>query len=392
MHISKKSTSQNLLIPFIDFVPAEVKETSGENWRIVFYSKKPGTNEMQRFRRRVKKVAGKTARMQYAKRICTEINNKLAEGWSPFINEYSKNEYVLFRKVIDQFIEQTKRKEKDGLLRKDTLRAYTSFAKNVLDYIKKEGRGEMFSVEFNKKFAVNFLDYIYFERKRSARTSNNYLSFLGMLAEFSLDREYIATNPTAGVSKRKNSKKKREVIPKKERDDIFKYWYRENKHYLCLCLSVYFCFIRRTEITKLKVKHVQLNEDAIFIPAEISKNKKDAVVTIPTKLKEIMRFHLEKGKQEDYLFSKENFMPGKDPVAPKKVSDTWTKMRKELKIKDVYQFYSLKDTGITELFLLNVPTIKIRDQARHYDIKVTESYTPRNYTADETIKNLDFDF
>jgi hypothetical protein len=77
---------------------------------------------------------------------------------------------------------------------------------------------------------------------------------------------------------------------------------------------------------------------------------------------------------------------------PKKISDTWSKIRAELNFKAEYQFYSLKDTGITELFLLNVAVIKIRDQARHHDIKITETYTPRNYVCDDTIKNLDFNF
>ena len=133
-------------------------------------------------------------------------------------------------------------------------------------------------------------------------------------------------------------------------------------------------------------------EDTIFIPKEISKNGKDGIITIPKKLKELLLIHLNGATQEDYLFSSDNFRPGKIQLQPKKISDEWAKMRIILKFKQEYQFYSLKDTGITELFLLNVPTIKIRDQARHHDIKITETYTPRNYTADETIRSLNFNF
>ena len=44
--------------------------------------------------------------------------------------------------------------------------------------------------------------------------------------------------------------------------------------------------------------------------------------------------------------------------------------------------------------LLNsgIPSIKVRDQARHYDIKQTEAYTTRNLIADDTIKGAKFDF
>lgn len=383
---------RTLPIPHIDFVPAQVKETSGDNWRIVFYARKPGTNEMQRFRRRVRKIQGQRERMRFAKRICSEINSKLHEGWSPFMEGQSKDEYRMFSDVIAMFLEQCERKVIDGNLRPDSLRAYNSYAKNILSYLKKRGRSEMFAVEFTKKFVIDFTDHIYFEKKRTARTSNNYLSFCSILSRFMRDRDFIPGDPTSGIRKRKNSKKKREVIPAQIRKEIFQYQSLHNKNYLSLCLTVYFCFIRRTEISKLLVEHVDLINDTIFIPGEISKNSKDGVVTIPKKLKELLLFHLEGATDQDYLFSGKEFKPGPIKLEPKKISDTWAQMRTELKFKQEYQFYSLKDTGITELFKLNVPTIKIRDQARHHDIKITEAYTPRNYTCDDTIKDLNFDF
>lgn len=390
METSQKTSPSK--VPFIDFVPAEVKETSGENWRIVFYARKPGTNEMIRFRRRVKKISGQQNRMRYAKRICAEINNKLYEGWSPFINEYAKHEYRLLSEVLNLYMEQTERKCRDGLLRPDSLRAYTSYTKNLRDYMKLKGKETLFTVEYDKKFVLGFLDYIYFERKCSARTSNNYLAYCNLLATFMKDREYIAINPTLGIERRRTQKKKREIIPATVRNDIFKYQATHNRNYLTLCLCVYFCFIRRTEISKLKVKHVDLSRNTIFIPKESSKNRIDGVVTIPGKLKELLSIHLDGSTQEDFLFSQDNFKPGEKQLQPKKISDEWAAMRKELEFKDEYQFYSLKDTGITELFLLNVPVIKIRDQARHHDIKITETYTPRNFTCDDTIRNLDFNF
>ena len=45
-----------------------------------------------------------------------------------------------------------------------------------------------------------------------------------------------------------------------------------------------------------------------------------------------------------------------------------------------------------DLLNAGIPSIKVRDQARHYDIKQTEAYTTRNLTADATIKNATFNF
>ena len=93
----------------------------------------------------------------------------------------------------------------------------------------------------------------------------------------------------------------------------------------------------------------------------------------------------------DYLFG-EDFKPSKKQLNPKKISDTWTKYRNKYKFDSKFQFYSLKDTGIMDLLNSGIPSIKVRDQARHYDIKQTEAYTTRNLTADETIKSASFSF
>ena len=391
MENPQKNTSANRTI-FLDYIPADLKETSGENWRIVFSVKIPGQEKFKRFKRRVPKHSNKTVRKKIATRMSNNINRKLESGWSPFFDGVGVNEFKTLQSVFETYLKQAQRKVDDKLLRKDTFRAYASFISNIQQYLQEKDLKNMFVVEFNRKFVLEFLDYIYYERKRTARTHNNYLLFLNQLAIFMNERNFIPSNPVTGIAKKVVSKKKREIIPAEVKNEIFKYQATNNTNYLCLCLTVYFCFIRRTEISKLKVKHVNLSSNSIFIPAEISKNKKDGVVTIPKMLKKIFIKHLEKSTEEDWLFSSDHFKPGTRKINPKKISSEWAKMRSELNFKDSYQFYSLKDSGITQLFYLNVPLIKIRDQARHHDIKITETYTPRNHKADEFLVDLDFNF
>ena len=153
-------------------------------------------------------------------------------------------------------------------------------------------------------------------------------------------------------------------------------------------MATYYCFIRRTELTKLKVKDVYLINKCIIIDEKISKNKKTDTVTIPDAYLELLTEHLKNANNEDYLFS-DDFKTGKKILAPKKISDTWNKCRKILKIENQYQFYSLKDTGITDLLNTGIPALKVRDQARHYDLKITESYVQRNVNCiDEIAKKF----
>ena len=72
-------------------------------------------------------------------------------------------------------------------------------------------------------------------------------------------------------------------------------------------------------------------------------------------------------------------MPGKDRKSEKQFRDYWQRyVRKNLKLTDRYKFYSLKDTGITNMLRANTDILTVRDQARHSSILITDRYTPKD--------------
>ena len=93
-----------------------------------------------------------------------------------------------------------------------------------------------------------------------------------------------------------------------------------------------------------------------------------------------------------YLFS-DNYKPGKTEKSEKMFRDYWRyHVRKDLKLSDKYKFYSLKDTGITNM-LRHYDVLSVRDQARHSSILMTDIYTPHDIqVANELIKNYDGTF
>lgn len=63
-----------------------------------------------------------------------------------------------------------------------------------------------------------------------------------------------------------------------------------------------------------------------------------------------------------------------------------------LKLSAQYKFYSLKDTGITNM-LRHYDVLSVRDQARHSSILMTDIYTPHDIQeANDLIKNYQGDF
>lgn len=374
-------------IPFIDYVPAELKETKGDNWRIVFYVRVPGKKGMKRFRRRVKPMSNKRERERYAKRICTKINEKLSQGWSPLVNEVSKSEFIPLLEALKRYKDQNSKLLKGGQIRPDTDRSYRSMVGMLETYIDHINCRDMLCTDFNRSFVTNYADYIFFKKKRTGRTVNNYISWCKTLGTFLEQRGYIPVNSIKNISTYAVSKKKREIIDGNTLRAIFKHTKTNDRGFYVLCTLIYLCLIRRTELAKLRVRMIDINNSIIRIPSEISKNKKTEVVTIPKKLIPFLVEHLQGASSNDFLFVGKTFSCGPKAVTPKQITSRWNKLRDVLKFKNEYQFYSLKDTGITNLFLQGVPSIKIRDQARHHDIKITESYTPRSYKKDEVLEN-----
>ncbi|MGB5941261.1 MAG: site-specific integrase [Leeuwenhoekiella sp.] len=373
-------------IVYVDYVPAEPQAMHGPNACTVFYYRIPGTNKMKRFRNRVRKMKSQRERERYAKKVCHAINKMLEQGWSPFLDGPVNKEFHTLAAAMKEFIGNCEAQTDRGQMRPETLRTYISQIKLLNGYLKHINEPQLFCSDFGKPFVRRYMDYVYYEKKRSPRTVNNYLRFCSQLANFLVEREYLAKNSVSQIPPMVQPKKTREIIDPMTRREIFAHLKKENRHYLTLCLIVYYCFVRRTEITKLKVLHVKLAAGVIEIPGSISKNKKDDVVTIPAALMPYLADHLNGAVNNDFLFG-QHFKPGARGLQPKKISDTWAKMRDKLGFKKEYQFYSLKDTGITQLFHLGLPLIKIRDQARHHDIKITEGYTPRNYQRDNDIFN-----
>jgi integrase len=374
-------TSQKFLSRlWVDYKPAELK--IGVNWYVTFYCKNPITNKLERFRYRVPTVKSIMERKKVAKTMLDNINKQLHSGWSPYLdaNNYS------YKKITDttaEFIRNIEKEIKDGIKRADTLRTYKSFLKNFNDYNKEY----TFILELKKVFMVRYLEYLYNERKNSPRTYNNVLKFFTTFFNWCIEQGYLQDNPTKGIAVKKKTQKTRTLFDE-NKEIIFNHLQSLQSGYNCLCMCTYFCFIRRTELTKLKVKDIDINKNVIYISGDISKNGKSEVVTIPETLKNILLQHIENANDYDFVFSANNFMPGTNILAPKKISDEWVKLRKFLNLDNKIQFYGLKDTGITDMFNAGIPNIKIRNQARHHDLKMTEIYAQRNQKADEDILNF----
>ena len=207
-----------------------------------------------------------------------------------------------------------------------------------------------------------------------------------------VERNYIKVSPAEKINvlgKNKRAAKNRTVIPSNIMDKVSEYLKLHNKHFLLAAQILYFCMVRPKEMSYIKIGHIDLKRSVIFIPGETAKNYKDAVVTLPASLNSLIS---EMGIMEyptDYYLFSDSFRPGAEHTKEKQFSRYWERhVRKDLDLPLTLKFYSLKDTGITDMIRKYNDPIIARDQARHHDLSITNIYTPSDLMqGNERIKS-----
>jgi integrase len=371
---------------FIDYIPAELKEK--KRWEIIYYVLNPFSEKLERKRIRVKPLKSVTERRKLAKRMVTEINIRLAGGWNPFVESAKTKEFTKLFDVLNIYLKHITLEYKDNNMRFDTHRTYTSRIKILSEYLKENGFKDMLCYKFNDTIISGFLDYLRYEKNNSARTRDNYMTFINTLCLWMVAKKYLAINSCENFKKINRKKKTRIIIPTEDRIKIFEYYKVKNINYLVMCMTCYYCLVRRTELSKIKVSDVNLKNRTLFIVADDSKSNKSAHVTIPEELALLLKKHIKGSKDSHYLFSDDNYATGTERFKPNKSTSNWRRMRAKLDLDFDIKWYSLKDTGITDLITAGVPLLSVRDQARHQNIKQTDEYTPKGMKkADAHIQN-----
>ncbi|WP_304685720.1 tyrosine-type recombinase/integrase [Muribaculum intestinale] len=319
------------------------------------------------------------------KRLTNQLNN----GWNPWIAQ-DISELIVLEDAIRRYESHIEKMLVSGYFRKETYAGYKSNIKIMREFIKKK-RPTYYVYQFDRKFCVDFLDYIFIERNNGAQTRNNYLNFLRVFSGFLVDKGYLNSKPTEGIApiSKRLYQKERECIPLDVIGNIADYCRTSDPYFLFACYLLYYCFIRPVEMTRLKVRHFNIRECTVTIPGSLSKNKMTQTVTIP---KKVMQYGIDLGvfsaPMDDFIFSAK-LKPGKDEIDPKQFRDHWEKVRKALRLKKEWKFYSLKDTGITEMCDKKMASIAVRDQARHSSLAITDIYTRHKTSANKDIVDLD---
>lgn len=374
-------------IPNKDFRSCQLSE--GKEWFVYFYVRSPRTEKLQRVRIKVNRIHNARERRKWARKMMQAIDQRLMMGWNPLLEEIAPKAGVGLYAAMEDYLTA---KEKE--MEPNSMRSYRSFIKNFKIWLEKHRFTDTSMVSsFTSEMADIFLSEI--EQDVTPKTYNNYVAFFKALFAWFVCKGYASDNPFESFKKKPKRliKKKRRLLTDEELRHLFTYCAGTREEHLALCLMTYCCFIRPKELALLKCKDVDLENQRVHIRAEIAKNDNDSYRTIPSMAIKAFQ-HLDLSHPDWFLFGQnpgtDNFSPSLKPVCSRKIATWWNAyVRPACGFGKDVQFYSLKDTGITNMLAEGVPINLVQQQADHYSVAMTAIYVGKKSDMPDELKNAD---
>lgn len=365
----------------------------GVEWYIGFMAFDPAKGKMRRKKIKLNHISKIGERRIYAKDLINRLSEQLRRGWNPWIERESALSYVFIDDAIEHFFRIQKKYLDDDIIREATYVEYQSKIRNLKKYNESLKQSATYIYQIDQCFLQEFLDHIYIDRGNTAKTHDNYIRVLSVFCKFLVRSGYHKTNMAEGlqVLGKRHYQKNRTVLSIKDLERLRNYLMGNNKHFLLACYIEYYCLIRPKEMSMLKIRDISFKNQTILVSGDISKNRKDAVVTLNKKVIQLMiDLKIYQYPMNYYLFS-DSFKPGESGRTEKQFRDYWlSHVMRDLKFPKDYKFYSLKDSGVTMMLRQNVDALSVRDQARHSSISITDIYTPHDLKEANPLL-MDFD-
>lgn len=362
---------------------------AGKNWYIDFKAYDPLEQKMKRKKYMLDGITKATERKKRAAEIITTLTNNLRSGWNPWADTSNSRQYTLYIDVIKLYYKYLEKLCVTKAIKDNTLLDYKKRIKILAEYNEKRTPKIIYIYQFDQTYVSDFLDYILIDRDSSARTRNNYRTWLSSFCSWLIEKQYLDRNPVEKIKALNADEKKRNALTPNDLNKLKKYLQEHNPYFLLLCQFEYYTFIRPDELTNIKLKDIYLKEQKVYVASTISKNRKDGMAGLNDQLvKAMIDLDIFKYHDDCYLFGPK-FRPSEKKASTKIYRSYFNKIRAELKFSDSYQFYSLKDSGIRDL--ANAEGIVVaRDQARHADISTTNKYLKGEHmTVHEETKHFE---
>jgi len=373
-------------------------------WHVYYYYRHPITKKMVKFiyKNGVNRYKTVTLRRAFANQLRKDLHELLIDGLSPYSPYLPEIEIPIGEHTILTAFEEAY-KNKVNEWKENTagvMKAHFSIFKEWLD---SKGISNLPINQFKRRETILFLNYLKEQRKVSNTTRNNYKRTLSTLLTKMVMLEIIEYNPAEKIALLKQAPSKNKAYSESQLKDITN-WLKKNDPYLHRFLKfVTYGFMRPVEVTRIKIKNIDLERRIISVDTKTNANK---ITIIDTLAAELRKMQVENYKPEDFLFTKK-FKSGTWDTDKEKSKvaffiKRFRKVKKEFNLGNEFGMYSFRHNASLNLYHSfiasgldeNTAINKLQKIMRHTDSKTTRVYLRNigalkvaDYSADFT-----FDF
>lgn len=381
----------------------------GSSTNLVFYAFDGNSSRMRRKRIRLDHLGTEKAIRRRETEIIGKFTQLLFAGWTPWAKDVAladeKTDALLtqlkprksqvkscnWEKAIKDYLDAIKAQLERKTISNATHMTYNSYCRSLNAFLDEKKVDDLHDIDL--PLLNQFLNTF---SKCSVKYCNSVKGFLKTLFTWFVVNGYLPSSPADGLKKETIARTAgRETLTDAERNTLFERLRKDDRReFLLACMMEYYCYIRPNELYRLKVENLNLEEQSVFIPAAISKNKRDGKVTLPAEVVDLMVELGVASMPGNYYIFGDRMQCCPKLGTPKQFGRYWDNhvackggLYPELKKRGIV-FYSLKNTGITDMLESGVASITVRDQARHSNISTTEIYARQtSMTAPAALKN-----
>lgn len=333
---------------YITYRPAKIYQ--GKKWFVEYYFRDPETQKFERFKvyENLNRIKDPKEKLEFANQLKDAVNYHLEHGFDPFQEEMK---IAVRNWTLVQGLNYFKQNLGNRGLRARSIKLYGSVLKALYKYLAPVLNEDI------KKITKHHIQSAFRrgqnEKKWTNSTFNNYITFTRVIFNFLISEEVLTENPCKVKHLPENFKRHKYFS-----DEVFnKIKEKAEPELLRFMMFLYHTGTRPNEAVQLKYENIVRDRKLLFVPASISKNRKDGQVPIGD-------YILENYKGTGLIFN----------VPDRHFTRMFSKLKNKLKLDKDSTLYATKHTAAITMAKNKVPMFSMMQFFRHSNLATTESY------------------
>lgn len=268
---------------------------------------------------------------------------------------------------------------KKRALKPKSFRGYRDIHNGFTSWIVAHSYTHLRLYQFTADKARAYLDYLLLFKGYGGKTHNTHAGILHAFfsAMMAKGREWIQVNPFSGIGKLPEDRGGNLPYSLKEAAAVKEYLRVHDRRMYYAIHFLFHCFIRKTELTTVRVGDIDWINRTIRINSQAAKNRMQDSVAIPKDfLPVLLEMGLDLAPAHFYIFGKGMETCAARMTRPDDISDRYLICKKQMGYQagDGRTFYAWKATGVIAYWAVIKDPFVIMRQARHADLQTTLIY------------------